>query len=248
MRNHLDLLERLNNKHKIGNTKFQRLKELPCGGYSLPGSDRGHKTQHLPVLPVLFCLQNNTLDTPLQRNGQSCSQIEKFYHQVVIRDLILQNGVRRGVELTLAPKVVINTTSKRFAANRRELTIGLAAVLLVSGQRGEPTIARKSVAAFNLREGAPLGCKVTLRSKRGYSILDKLATFVLPRGYPSRVRGTVDEAGNWGVGISDPLLFVELEGQYDLFRSLEGIDVSIATGVGRRQVTPLLLSGLRLVV
>ena len=241
MRNHLDLLERLNNKHKIADTKFQRLKELPCGGYSLPRSDRGHKTQHLPVLPISFCKENKT-------DGQSCSQIEKFYHQVVIRDLILQNGVRRGVELTLAPKVVINTTSKRFAANRRELTIGLAAVLLVSGQKGEPTIARKSVAAFNLREGAPLGCKVTLRSKRGYSILDKLATFVLPRGYPSRVRGTVDEAGNWGVGISDPLLFVELEGQYDLFRSLEGIDASIATGVGRRRVTPLLLSGLRLIV
>jgi ribosomal protein L5 len=79
-------------------------------------------------------------------------------------------------------------------------------------------------------------------------MLDKLITFVLPRGHLSRVKETVDTAGNWGVGISDPLLFVELEGQYELFRSLEGIDVSIVLDKGRKSIALLVASSLQLLV
>ncbi len=257
------LLERLDGKYKAADAKFQQFKELTVDRWSLPRSnDNQPKIKNpdsLMAAPILSHhyfvnkIEEQCVDwshsEKYSNKSLMISQIGKFYHQVVTRDLILQKRVRGGMELPLAIKVVINTTSKRFAANRRELTLGLAALLLVSGQRGQLTTARKSIAAFKLREGTPLGCKVTLRGKKGYSMLDKLVTFVLPRGYPSRVRGTVDGEGNWGVGVADPLLFVELEGQYDLFRSLEGINISIVTtNRGCRIVKLLLFSGLQLVI
>ena len=240
MKKDLYLVKTLHSKYRVANTKFQRLRELPVNRWSLlQSNDNRPKIKDTNLsLPVSEEFSSKLLTT---------SQVERFYHQVVTRDLILQRRVRGGMELPLVTKVVINTTSKRFATNRKELTMGLAALLLVSGQRGQLTIARKSIAAFKLREGTPLGCKVTLRGKKGYSMLDKLVTFVLPRGYPSRVRGTVDKEGNWGVGVVDPLLFVELEGQYDLFRSLEGINMSIVTTSGDcRKVKVLLFGGLQL--
>ena len=222
----MNLLDRLYNKHKAIQTRFQSLK---VSSYS-------DAQQHRFVSAMM----------PIKM--RSCSQIENFYHYVIVQDLILQYPIRGNMELPFVPKVVLNTTSKRFAINRRELTTGLAALLFISGQRGQPTIAYKSVAAFKLRQGTPLGCKVTLRGNRGYSMLDKLITFVLPRGHLSRVKETIDTAGNWGVGISDPLLFVELEGQYELFRSLEGIDVSIVLDKGRKSIALLVASSLQLLV
>ena len=235
------LLERLNSKYKVACAKFQFFRELPINHWSSNQRMTDKDKIQNPHLLV-------AVGEKLGNKSLTVSQVEKFYHQVVTRDLILQKRVRGEMELPLITKTVVNTTSKRFAANRRELTLGLAALLLVSGQRGQLTIARKSIAAFKLREGTPLGCKVTLRGKKGYSMVDRLVTFVLPRGYPVRVRGTIDGEGNWGVGISDPLLFVELEGQYDLFRSLEGINMSVVTNRGCRTGRLLLISGLQLVV
>ena len=230
------LIEALYSKYKVANAKFQRLRELPVDHWSLPRSNDNQPK-----------MQSTNSPLPVSNKSLTISQVEKFYHQVVTRDLILQKRVCGEMELPLATKVVINTTSKRFAADRKELTLGLAALLLVSGQRGQLTTARKSIAAFKLREGTPLGCKVTLRGKKGYSMLDKLVTFVLPRGHPSRVRGTIDGEGNWGVGVVDPLLFVELEGQYDLFRSLDGVNMSIVTrNRDCRKVKVLLFGGLQL--
>jgi large subunit ribosomal protein L5 len=240
MKKHLQLLERLNTKHKTTVARFQHIKKLifctPCPI---------DKTQPSLVLP-LFGKPISNPSLISRRRGYS--QTERFYRQIVARDLILQNQIRGGMEVSLAPKVVLNTTSRRFAANRKELTIGLATVMVISGQRGQPTSARKSVAAFKLREGTPLGCKVTLRGKMAYSMLDKLMTFVLPRGHSSHVRGTIDQAGNWGIGVSDPLLFIELESQYDMFRSLEGINISIVTNKSCRRFVLLFASGLQLFV
>ena len=244
---HSLFLERLNGRRIAADREFEGLRRLPYHLDFLPECNNVQQPNSLsPLLDFLLHTHERFSIPVIYRAGYS--QIESFYHQVVIHDLILQNPIRKNMELPLGPKVVLNITSKRFAANRKELLVGLAAVLVIAGQRGQPTTARKSIAAFKLREGSPLGCKVTLRGKRGYSILDKLVTFVLPRGYPSRVSGTVDKAGNWGVGITDPLLFVELEGQYDLFRSLEGIDASIVISGGRRRVALLLLSSLQILL
>ena len=222
----MNLLDRLYNKHKVTLKRFQSLK---ASSYS-----DAHKQRLVSaMMPIKM---------------KSCSQTENFYQHVVAQDLILQHPVRGNMELPFVPKVVLNTTSKRFAINRRELTTGLAALLFISGQRGQPTVAYKSIAAFKLRQGTPLGCKVTLRGKKGYSMLDKLITFVLPRGHLSHVKETVDTAGNWSVGISDPLLFVELEGQYELFRSLEGIDVSIVVDKGQKSIALLVAKSLQLLV
>ena len=222
----MNLLDRLYNKHKVILTRFQSLK---VSSYSDAQKQR-------------------IVSATMGRKMRGCSQIENFYHHVVAQDLILQYPIRGNMELALVPKVVLNTTSKRFAIDRREVATGLAALLFISGQKGQPTIAHKSVAAFKLRQGTPLGCKVTLRGKKGYSMVDKLITFVLPRGHLSRIKETVDITGNWSVGISDPLLFVELEGQYELFRSLEGIDVSIVVNKGRRSTALLVAKSLQLLV
>jgi large subunit ribosomal protein L5 len=238
MKEHLQFLERLDIKRRTTVARFQRIKELT---YCTPCSiDKGQTD----LISPLF--MKPISDPSLISRRRGSSQTQRFYCQIVVRDLILQNQIRGCMEVSLDPKVVLNTTSKRFAANRRELTIGLATLMVVSGQKGQPTTARKSVAAFKLREGTPLGCKVTLRGKMAYSMLDKLITFVLPRGHSSRVRGTIAQAGNWEVGISDPLLFVELESQYDIFQTLGGINISIVTARSYRRFVPLFVSGLHI--
>lgn len=252
MQQHLQFLKTLNRKQKVVEKLFHRFKELAVDNQllSLPINREQVKSllpltnQRLVKQRVNQSLIGNKLQSATSQGG--CSRTEKFQRQVVLRDLVLQGPFRKGMELPITLKVILNTTSKRFVANKRELTVGLAALLAISGQRVFPTTARKSIAGFKLREGVPLGCKVTLRGQRGYSMLDKVVTFVLPRGHFSHVKGRIDRAGNWEIGVADPLLFAELEGQYDLFRSLNGIDVSIAIDKAPRPITLLLASGLQL--
>jgi len=182
------------------------------------------------------------------RKNDSTSRIEKYYKQVISFDLLLQCGLKKSRELFSSTKIVLNSSSKKINLDKKELLIGLSALFMISGQKSQVTWARKSIAAFKLREGGVLGCKVTLRGKRFYSFLDKLINIILPGARRSVVNQTIDFNGNYAIGISDPFVFIELEHHYDLFQSLQGIDVALIIPGGNKQASPLLWSGLQLVI
>ena len=150
------------------------------------------------------------------------------------------------MELSPPNKIVLNTSSKRIIQDKKELVVGLSACLIISGQRCQTTWACKSIAAFKLREGSVIGCKVTLRGSSMYAFIDKLINLVLPRARPSLINQGINTDGTYNIGISDPFLFVELEGHYDLFQSLQGFDIALVVSPKEKGFAPLFWSGLQL--
>lgn len=173
-------------------------------------------------------------------------RIEKFYKQVVCLDLLLQCPLQSIMELSPPKKIVLNSSSKKIVQDKKELLVGLSACLMISGQKCQATWARRSIAGFKLREGSVTGCKVTLRGSSMYAFIDKLINLVLPRARPSLINQAIDPDGNYNIGISDPFLFVELEHHYDLFQSLQGIDVALLMSPSLKPLPPLFWSGLQI--
>ena len=175
-------------------------------------------------------VNQNTALSPLERvkeHKQCTLRIEKYYKEVISFDLVLQCCVDGVMQIRPPQKIVLSTSSKRLVQDQKELVVGLSALKMISGQKSQSARARKSIAAFKLREGSVLGCKTTLRRKATYSFLDKLIFLVLPRARASLVNRNMDANNNYNIGISDPFVFMELEGHYDLFQSLQGINIAL---------------------
>ena len=177
-------------------------------------------------------LNQNTIQSHwerVKRRKQCILRIEKYYKEVISFDLVLQCCVNGVMEIRPPQKIVLSTSSKRLVQDQKELVIELSALKMISGQKSQSARARKSIAAFKLREGSVLGCKTTLRRKAIYSFLDKLIFLVLPRARASLVNRNMDANNNYNIGISDPFVFIELEGHYDVFQSLQGINIALVT-------------------
>ena len=117
-------------------------------------------------------------------------RIYKYSKYVVAEDFLLVTNYNTVMELPLFVRAVINTTSKEYLTDKRQSVKALAACFLLTGQKGLPTRAKKSIASFKLREGALLGCQTTLRKKKLYTIIDKFMIFALPRIYYEREKNT----------------------------------------------------------
>lgn len=230
----LPVVEQLNSAYRGSATKRQMLNTVSNGWASR-------------------ALLGGTLNSQTNMGGQkrlkgeryTIPRIERFYKEVVCFDLLLQCPLKGIMELSLPKKIVLNSSSKKIVHDKKELIVGLSACLMISGRRCQTTRARKSIAGFKLREGSVVGCKVTLRGSSMYAFLDKLINLVLPRARPSSINGGVDLNGIYNIGISDPLLFVELEHHYDLFQSLEGFDIALVMSPRDKGVVPLFWSGLQ---
>ena len=189
-------------------------------------------------------LNQNTLQSHWKRvvgRKQCVLRIEKYYKQVISFDLVLQCCVDSVMEIRSPQKIVLSTSSKRLVQDQKELIVGLSALKMISGQKSQSARARKSIAAFKLREGSVLGCKTTLRRKAIYSFLDKLIFLVLPRARASLVNRNMDANNNYNIGISNPFVFMELESHYDLFQSLQGINIALINSNFSSNCSSLLL-------
>ena len=151
---------------------------------------------------------------------------------------------RNDLEVPKIEKVVINIGVGEAIANNRALDAAVNDLTIITGQKPVVTRAKKSVAAFRLREGMPIGTMVTLRGDRMYEFLDRLMNTALPRvrdfrGVPTK---SFDGRGNYSLGLRDQLLFPEIE--YDKIDKSRGMEVAIVTTAktdeeGRRLLTLL---------
>ena len=156
-------------------------------------------------------------------------RLRERYKQVVAPELQKRMGYTNIMRVPRVDKVVINMRVADALQDQRHLDKAVETLTLISGQRPVVTRARRSIAAFKLRAGNPIGCKVTLRGERMYEFLDKLFNISLPRikdfkGIPTR---SFDGRGGMNIGIREQLIFPEID--YDKVDKIRGMDIAIVT-------------------
>src|SRR6195952_4854427 len=139
-------------------------------------------------------------------------------------------GYDNEMQVPKLEKIVINMGVGEAAADQKKLDAAVAELTLIAGQRPVKTVAKKAIAGFKIREGLPIGCKVTLRRARMYEFLDRLVTIALPRVRDFRgIAGNkgFDGRGNFAMGLKEQIIFPEIE--YDKVTDVRGMDIIFVT-------------------
>ena len=157
------------------------------------------------------------------------SRLKDMYKNEVVDGMTKKFGYKNVMEVPKLDKIVINMGVGEAKDNAKVLENAVGDMQMISGQKPVITKAKKSVAAFKLREGMPIGCKVTLRGAKMYEFLDRLVNLALPRVRDFRgVSATAfDGRGNYALGVKEQLIFPEVE--YDKIDKVRGMDIIIVT-------------------
>jgi large subunit ribosomal protein L5 len=157
------------------------------------------------------------------------SQLKDFYNSEVIPKLKKQFEYSNTAQIPKLEKVVLNMGLGEAIHNNKLLESAVEELKVISGQRPVITRAKKSIAAFKLRAGMPIGCMVTLRRKRMWDFLHKLVNIALPRVRDFRgISGKAfDGAGNYSLGIKEHIIFPEID--YDKIDKIKGLNISVVT-------------------
>ena len=145
------------------------------------------------------------------------------------------------MEIPYIKKVTINVGLGNAVKDKKVIEQAVNDIERISGQKPIVTKAKKSIAAFSLREGMPIGCKVTLRKDRMYEFLDRLITIAIPRirDFRGFSRKAFDGRGNYTLGIKEQIIFPEID--YEKIDSIRGLDISISTSAKNDEEARLLL-------
>ena len=156
-------------------------------------------------------------------------RLEEKYQKEVVPALVKEFKYRNPMEVPRLEKVIINMGLGEAIQNIKILDQAQAELAAIAGQKPVVTRAKKSIAAFKLREGMPIGCRVTLRKKRMFDFLNKLMNVALPR--VRDFRGVSDKSfdgrGNYSLGIKEEIIFPEID--YDKIEKVKGMNVTIVT-------------------
>jgi len=155
--------------------------------------------------------------------------LKEIYEKEVIPELQKTFGYRNMMQIPVLEKIVLNIGLGEAIKNVKLLDSASADLALIAGQKPVITKARKSIAAFKLREGMPIGCMVTLRRAKMYDFLEKLINITLPRVRDFRgISGKAfDGRGNYSLGIKEHIIFPEID--YDKTDSIKGLNITIVT-------------------
>jgi large subunit ribosomal protein L5 len=157
------------------------------------------------------------------------TRLEKLYNEKVVPELQKEYGYTSAMEIPKMVKISLNIGLGVASQNSKLIDAAVEELTAVSGQKAVVTLAKKSIAQFKLREGQPVGCRVTLRGDRMWDFYDKLVSFALPRvrdfrGIPDR---GFDGRGNFTLGIKEHTIFPELD--IDKVELVKGMNVTVTT-------------------
>ena len=174
-------------------------------------------------------------------------RMQQHYREVVRAQMQQEFGYENPLEVPTLEKIVINMGVGEAAADQKKLDAAVAELALIAGQKPVKTIAKKAIAGFKIREGLPIGCKVTLRKSRMYEFLDRLVTIALPRvrdfrGIPAG-KG-FDGRGNFAMGLKEQIIFPEIV--YDKVDAIRGMDIIFVTTAKTDAEAKALLKGFNL--
>ena len=157
------------------------------------------------------------------------ARLHAQFDQVIRKKLIEQFSYKNPMEVPRLDKIVLNMGVGEGVNDRKKVELAANDLTMIAGQKAVITHARKSIATYKLREGQPIGCKVTLRRKRMYEFLDRLVNIALPRVRDFRGLNpkSFDGRGNYTIGIKEHLIFPEID--YDKATDTWGMDITVCT-------------------
>jgi len=157
------------------------------------------------------------------------ARLEQQYQQEIVPELVKKFGYKSLMEVPRITKITLNMGVGKATQDKKILDNAVADLTKIAGQKPIITKAKKSVANFKVRAGAPIGCMVTLRHHRMYEFLDRLVSIAMPRIRDFRgVSGRAfDGRGNYTLGVKEQIIFPEIE--YDKIDTIRGLNISITT-------------------
>lgn len=173
------------------------------------------------------------------------SRLKQIYREEVVKQLQEQFGYKSVMEVPRITKITLNMGVGEALTDKKVLENAVADMEAISGQKAVITKARKSVAGFKVREGWPIGCKVTLRSDRMYDFLDRLISISIPRIRDFRGLNpkSFDGQGNYSMGIKEQIIFPEIE--FDKIDKTRGMDITITTTAKTAEESRALLTAFK---
>lgn len=157
------------------------------------------------------------------------AQLREYYRKEVVPALTQQFGFDNPMRVPKITKITLNMGVGEAIADKKLLENATSELEMISGQKVVITKARKSIAGFKIREGWPIGCKVTLRGERMYEFLERLVGIAIPRirDFRGLSPKAFDGRGNYAMGVTEQIIFPEIE--YDKIDKLRGLDITITT-------------------
>ncbi len=171
------------------------------------------------------------------------TRLQEHYDSTVRPSLVSEFGYKNAMEAPRVEKIVVNMGLGEAVGDSKKINSAAEDLTAITGQKPVVTHARKSIATYKLREGMPIGVKVTLRRERMYEFLDRLVTVALPRVRDFRgVPGdSFDGHGNFAMGLKEQIVFPEID--YDKVDSIRGMDIVIVTTAKTDAEAKALLKG-----
>lgn len=167
---------------------------------------------------------------------------QKTYKEKLVKELMASCDIKNAMEVPSLKKITLNMGLGEALNNKKVIASAVEEMRLISGQQPVVTLARKSVAGFKVREGWPIGCKVTLRGKNMYAFFERLVNVALPRVRDFRgltADKSFDGRGNYNFGLTEQIVFPEID--YDKIDGIRGLDIAITTSTNDNRLAKALL-------
>jgi large subunit ribosomal protein L5 len=157
------------------------------------------------------------------------ARLQDFYKETVVPQLMEKFGYSNTMQAPKVTKVTLNMGVGEAATDKKVMERAVGDMEAIAGQKAIVTMSRKSVASFKIRDGWPVGCKVTLRRERMYEFIDRLVNVAIPRirDFRGLNRKSFDGRGNYSMGVKEQIMFPEID--YDKIDTIRGMDITITT-------------------
>lgn len=177
--------------------------------------------------------------------GAQQARLQLVYRETIVPDLMKKFGYKSVMQVPRVQKITLNMGVGDATGDKKILESAVSDMIKIAGQKPVVTKSRKSIAAFKLRAGVPIGCMVTLRGARMYEFLDRLVTIAIPRIRDFRgISGRAfDGRGNYNLGVKEQIIFPEID--YDKVDTLRGMNISISTTAKSDEEARALLAAFR---
>lgn len=171
------------------------------------------------------------------------ARLESYYRDTVVPGLMKKFGYENPMQVPRLVKITLNMGVGEAVGNKKVLENAIEDMTKIAGQKPVATLARKSIATFKIRDGWPIGCKVTLRRQHMFEFLDRLVNVALPRVRDFRgVSGRAfDGRGNYNFGVKEQIIFPEID--FDQVDAIRGMDICVTTTAKTDQEAKALLEG-----
>jgi large subunit ribosomal protein L5 len=174
-------------------------------------------------------LRSTNDDTVPTELSKEMARLQKLFRDELHDQIQKKLGLKNTMEVPRITKITLNMGVGEAVADKKVLDNAVGDMEKISGQKAVRTLARKSVAGFKIRDGYPIGCKVTLRRERMYEFLDRLVNIAIPRIRDFRGLNpkSFDRQGNYSLGVQEQIIFPEIN--YDQIDTIRGLDITIST-------------------